>query len=143
MEEDTITWEALEFEHLEKNTDWYWILGIVTVAGIILAILLENYLFALLVLVGAGTITLYARKSPEVVIFSVGKHGVQIGKVLYPYGSLESFWISELPVEGPKLLLTSKKILSLQIVIPLVDEQVDNPCNCIHSNRSRTICLLQ
>ena len=127
--EDSITWEAPEFEHLEKRADWYWILGIVAAFGIILAILLKNYLFAILVLIGAGTMTLHAKKLPEIVEFAVSKHGVQANKVLYPYGSLESFWISEFNDEEPKLLLTSKKILALQIIIPLADtppEEVRN-----------------
>ena len=129
--EDSITWEAPEFEYLEKRADWYWILGIVAVFGVILAILLKNYLFAVLVLIGAGTMALYAKKLPETVKFTVSKHGVQVNKILYPYSSLESFWVNELKGEAPKLLLTSKKILALQIIIPLVDTPPEDVRNIL------------
>jgi len=126
MDEETIFWEALEFVHHKKSADWYWILGIVAVSGALISIMLENFLFAVLIVVGSSTLALHASKPPKKVTFSISRRGIQIDKVLHPFTSLDSFWVNEKDEENPKLLCTSKKTLSLQLVIPLTLELKDS-----------------
>jgi hypothetical protein len=115
-----ITWEAAEYEYRERTPDWFWALGIIAVSGAITAILLQDFLFAIVILLAAFAISLLAVRTPTIHRFEINERGVKIGSRLYPYITLESFWIEDrhehLP---PKLLITSKKPLVPHISIPL------------------------
>jgi len=119
--EESICWQALEFEYKEKHADWYWTLGIVAVAGTLTAIILGNVLFAVLIIIATFTIALYASKHPKLIDFEISKRGVRAGHILQPFSTLESFWIEERDDGSFKLLLTSNKTFALQIIIPLVN----------------------
>jgi len=119
--EESIHWQALEFEYKEKHADWYWTLGIVAVAGTLIAIILGNILFAVLIIIATFTIALYASKHPKLIDFEISARGIRAGHILHPFSTLESFWIEEGQEESLKLLLTSKKTFALQIIIPLAN----------------------
>ncbi|MCH7756589.1 hypothetical protein IIC45_00675 [Patescibacteria group bacterium] len=118
--EESIQWKALEFEYKEKNADWYWTLGIVAVAGTLIAIILGNVLFAILIIIATFTVALYASKHPKLIDFEMDARGIRAGHTLHPFSTLESFWIEEEHEGSLKLLLISKKTFALQIIIPLV-----------------------
>ena len=121
MDDDTITWKIYEFEHHKKSADWYWILGIVALSLALISIFLDNILFAILVAIGAFTVALYASKSPKLLEVTLSKRGIHIDSETHPWGSLESFWIDDTREHHTKLLLTSKKTLATQLIIPLGD----------------------
>lgn len=122
MEE--ISWKAEEFEYVEKSTDWYWTVGIISVVLIVGAILLENILFALLIFIATVTLVLHAIKKPDIVTFRLTSKGVYIDTVLFPYQTLDSFWVEHNEHEQ-KILLRSKKALMPYIVIPIEDVHPD------------------
>lgn len=128
MEEVTkaITWEAPEHHHFEKGSDWFWILGIIAVSAAIAAFFLGNFLFAILILIGAGVMSLITSREPKVIPFAVTTRGVRIGDRLHTYSSLDSYHIEETDPLGPQLLLKSKNIYSPLLVLPLPDEYVDD-----------------
>jgi len=120
MEPQTIQWEAAEHEHKERSTDWFWTVGIVVVAGAITAIILENFLFAIVILLAGFAITLFNARRPVVHEFELSQRGLRIGSKRYPYLTLESFWVEdEQRPDEPKLLVTSKKPFVPHLVIPL------------------------
>jgi len=118
--EETITWSAAEYPFREKTTDWYWALGIMAVAGAVAAYIMGNFLFAVLILIGAFTVAIYGARHPRMVQFEVSRRGVRSDTVLYPYSSLSSFWIIE-GAEESKILIESKKSFLPLISIPLGD----------------------
>ena len=120
-----ISWEAPEHHHIEKGSDWFWVLGIIAVCGAVAAFFFDNFLFALVILLGAGTMALRAVKPPRVVPFMVGKKGVRSGERLYPYSSLESFCIDEEDEKGPQLLLRAKSMYAPLIVMPIPAEHAE------------------
>lgn len=122
--EESIHWKTLEFEYKEKSADWYWTLGIVAVAGTLIAIILGNILFAILIIIATFTIALYANKHPKLIDFEISTRGIRADHILYPFSTLESFWIEEGRDGTIKLLLTSKKTFALQIIIPLANAPV-------------------
>lgn len=119
-----ISWTTLEHHHNhEKSNDWYWMLGIVAVALAILFIYFGDYLFSLVILLGAFTMVLYSQKEHEYISISLGNKGILINETLYPYRSLESFWVEdEIEGEIDHLLLRSKKTLMPLIIIPLAED---------------------
>lgn len=117
---ESTRWSAPEYPHREKTADWYWVLGILTIAGSAAAFILGNILFSLLILVGAFTVALFAARHPRTVEFEIDQRGVRADTVLYPYSSLASFWIIE-GTEEQKILLRSVKKFMPYIIIPLGD----------------------
>lgn len=117
-----ISWQALEYEHRERSVDWFWALGIVALTGAVISFLLENFLFGVFILVGAFVLALYAVRKPHILYFELNDKGVVIGKRLFPYETLDSFWVED-RFEGrePKLFFTSKKAFVPHLIIPLSD----------------------
>lgn len=128
MEHTLIAWEAPEHHHTEKNSDWYWILGIVAVAGAVLAILFNNILFAFFILIGAFTAALHAERSPKIVRMGISQRGVIVEDKLYPFSSLESFWIED-HEHHPEIIIKSAHFFMPFIILPIKDSDPDH----IHS----------
>ncbi len=119
-----IEWRAHEYVHVEKTPDWYWALGLIGVAAAIAAIVMGDVLFAILILLAAFVLAIYANRQPNVVRFAVTQRGVRIDDELYPYNTLDSFAIDEVsPNHTPKLILKPKRIFASLIIIPV--EEVD------------------
>ncbi len=114
-----VEWQSLEYEYHEKSSDWYWAVGIITVGFFALAIILKNFLFALMALIAGFTLAMYGAKKPKTVSFAITSRGIKIGNVLYPYDDLKSFWINYDPPRVKELYVISKKVLLPQLSIPL------------------------
>ena len=113
---EKISWHTIEYPHQEKNVDWYWIVGIVTLSIAVIAIIFNNLIFAILIIVCSFTLSLFASKKPEVVKVEINYFGVTFGKTHYPYAHLDSFWV-ETREHTPKIILKSKKVFMPFIVI--------------------------
>jgi hypothetical protein len=118
-----IRWQAYEYHHYERPRDWFWALGILAVAFAIAALIFGNILFAILILVASFSVALHAKKNPEVFEFELNPKGVRINNKLYPYNSLQSFWVED--EIGREILIKSKKAFMPFIVLPLADQDPD------------------
>ena len=121
----SVIWEAPEHHHIEKSSDWYWALGILTIAAAVTALFLGNLLFGMLILIGGGVLSVAAAREPQDIMYAVTARGVRVGNELFPYSTLESFYIDEDNPLGPQLLIKSKRKFMPLIVIPLPDDAVD------------------
>lgn len=118
---DFITWEALEYIPRKRNTEWYVAVSIVTLAIAVTAILFNNVLFAVLIVVGVFALMLYTARAPKRVEFEISARGIRVDDVLYPYSTLDSFWISD-ATGIPKLLLKSQKFFMPLMTFPLPED---------------------
>lgn len=116
---DTLTWQAAEHKHLERGPDWYWALGIIALSSAVTAILFNNILFALLIVVAAGTLGALASRPPMIADFRLGERGLSVNDTLYPYEEMFAFWVSE--DEEPTLLIDTPRFMTPDLVIPLKD----------------------
>jgi hypothetical protein len=121
----TISWQAHEYFHQEKSSDWYWGLGVISVTAAVLAILFGNTLFALVIILFAFAAGMQAHRPPRVVHFELTPRGLIIDHYLYPYSNLDAFSISEQHVHkpDPKVLIRTKKMFMSYIHLPV--EEVD------------------
>jgi hypothetical protein len=117
---DNLEWEAHEYEYRHKTSDWYWAVGIIVVSLSIAFIFFQNFLFAIVILVGGFVLALHASRHPEIIHYELNRRGVVIDKNLYLYDSLESFWVEERD-HNPRILIKSQKILMPYIILPLGD----------------------
>ncbi len=115
-----IAWNAPEHIHIEKTSDWYWAVGIITLALAAVAFIFGNAIAGIFVLVAAVALVLHASHPPRIIYHEINDRGIIIHDRLYPFLSLDSFWIphDEFP---PKIILKSRKMFMPFIVI-LIDE---------------------
>jgi len=124
MTRTSISWRAPEYKDEKKSADWYWAVGIVAVAGAAAAVFLGNVLFAILLVVGALSLMLFAARPPELLDVSIEENAIVIGSFRYPFATLESFWINE-HFNPPKLLITSKRTFAPHIILAIHDVPAD------------------
>ncbi|HVT75162.1 MAG TPA: hypothetical protein VHD69_01945 [Candidatus Paceibacterota bacterium] len=115
-------WQTLEYVYKEKNSDWYWIVGIVSVAIAVVAIIFGDTLFGIVVAIGAFSLSMLASREPRTISVEVNDKGIRIDRALYPYLSLDSFMVDEDHHHGPRLLLKSKKVIMPLIIVPVQED---------------------
>ncbi len=120
-----ISWMASEHRHSEKSSDWFWALGILAVAGAIIALLFANVLFALLITVAATTLALLVAQPAQEISFSVTERGVLVNDTLYPYQLLKAFYIDEETEHGTLLIIDARRMLMPHLIIPLPAEYIE------------------
>lgn len=118
--EALISWNAPEHFHVEKNNDWYWAVGLITLAIAAVAFIFGNAITGIFVIVAATALVIHASKPPRVVECEINDRGIMVSGTLYPFLSLESFWIphDEFPA---KILIKSLKTF-MPLIIVYIDE---------------------
>ncbi len=117
---ERLQWQALNHIKPEKTADWFWIVGITAIAISVVSIYFGNFLFALLILIGVFATYMQSHIPPHMVNFEMSRRGVVIGKILYPFTTLESFCVvDEDGWDRDRILIKSKKVFMPLIVIPL------------------------
>ena len=123
--ESMISWKAYEYIHEPKSADWYWALGVISLAIAGASIIFGNYIFAILVIIGAISLAVHAyHHEPKLVTFTLNEKGVKIDHIFYSYKTLESFDIETHETEigtFAKIFIKSKKTLMPLIVIPIAE----------------------
>lgn len=112
--EESIVWIEPEYKERNRSNDWFWALGVIAVSSAVLAIIYDNYLFAVFIIIAAVILGFFAVRKPDMIEYRIDAKGLSIGKEFYPYENLVSFTVLEKP-EGDNLLL----VLSKRQVVPL------------------------
>lgn len=116
---EKINWKALEYKKREKTADWYWAVGIIVLCLIIISIILKNYSFVALLIVAAVTIFIFSTKNPDILDITIDKRGLVVNKNMYPFATLEAFWVDISEEDDHKLIIRSKKTFMTLIIIPI------------------------
>lgn len=114
----TIHWKAHEYEYVEKDSNWFWAVGVITVSATLVSILVGNILFAVFAILAGFTLSLHAARKPDLQNFEINPKGLMVDEILYPYQTLESFWVDDLTRDNPKIILKSSKLFMPYIIIP-------------------------
>ena len=104
-----IKWSAPEYEFHEKIPEWYWVLGIITAAMVLAAVVLRNFLFAVFAVLAGFSVGLYGARKPRMIIHEINSGGVSSGNRHLNYD----------PPTKKELILESKKTFSAHTVILL------------------------
>ena len=131
--QDSLKWQAPEYHHYERSTDWFWAVGIITICIAVLAFIFNNALFGILILLSAGILVFYALRTPEDVEYEINKRGIMVGKELHPYMTLEAFWIETRNNIEPKIILKSKKSFLPYIIIPVHNDSADEVADVLRN----------
>jgi hypothetical protein len=117
-----LIWTAPEFTKHKKDAGWFITGGIIALALLIFALYSKNFLFALIIILSAFSVFIWSQKEPRKIKFSITPRGIAIGKTIYNFDNLESFWVFYDPPEIKYLSIISKKIFMPKIAIPLGSE---------------------
>ncbi len=115
---DPLIWKDYEYIHVKKTADWYWAVGIISVALVIVPLLFNNIMLALLVAISAFSLMLMASKPAKLVEFEINNTGIRIGTQLFPFDTLDAYFISDESVT-PTLLLQSQSMFMPLLSIPI------------------------
>lgn len=116
----TLDWQTLEYEHIERSSNWFWLIGLVSLLGIIISVVLLNFLFAVVLLIAGFTVMLYGARKPELVNVSINRRGVQIKNQIYPYANIAAFALRD-DEEPFKLILHIDRIFLPHVTVSLED----------------------
>ena len=113
-----VLWTITTHEHKEHTPDWYWGLGVLTLAGIGVSVYISNFLLAVILLVGGASLGALVARGPREHVVRLDKRGISLDGTLYPYRTVYSFWVEE--EQGPpRLFLSMKGLLASHVTIPL------------------------
>ncbi len=120
---DTIEWSAPEYSHKERNPDWFWTIGLVTIIGASITIWFHNYIFAIFILISGACLIIFTLRTPHNIAISIKTEGIKLGKEEYLWENIKGFNIKNKNDDsyGKLLLLTSKKFLPIY-TIPFPNE---------------------
>ena len=116
MEHIVVRWQGHEYEHTEKERPWYWAVGLVAAGVAIASIILQNYLFAVIAIVGGFTVMLVGSARPARHTYSLTESGFMVGKDMIPFDKITRFSISE---DEPRHLTIESKTLVGIVRAPL------------------------
>ena len=102
-------WDAIEFNHQPKSTDWYWALAIVIIAGCVLSIIGGNYLLAVLLFMGGILIGISAGHAHPPVHIGISEQGISMNNQLYPYETIQSFWMYRDHRKANRIIITTER----------------------------------
>lgn len=125
VSEAVISWSAPSHIYVEKKPDWFWAVGIITLAVAVTSFLFGDFITGIFVIVAALALVIHASKPAHTVSYEINDRGIMFDDTLYPFVTLDSFWIphDELP---PKLLVKSRKLFMPLIVIYIDDVDPEN-----------------
>ena len=120
----TLEWRTLEYEERERHSDWFWMVGLVALLGIIISVVMQNFLFAVVIIIATFSVMMYAVRKPEVINIAIGRRGVMVKKQFYPYRNISAFAIRD--DEFPHhLILHINRLFLPHITIDLEDISPD------------------
>lgn len=125
MKQDTeilLEWEYPEYDEHERSKRWWVIFGIIVVVLLVLAILFQNYIGAL-ILIMITTIIIYQNNSePNMVSFGITQDGIIVNEREFPWKDIEYFWLVYEPPEVKQLYIAYKSKIRPVLSVPLQDQ---------------------
>jgi hypothetical protein len=119
--QNKISWQAPEHKNKERSTDWYWAVGIIVLSVAIIAVILNDGFFAILIILGIAILISFTIRPAKILTISLDQRGLIVDREMYPYATLESFWVDIKDEENPKIIFKSKKTIMPLIIVPLED----------------------
>jgi hypothetical protein len=118
-----LIWRAPEYEAKDRSALWYFGLGVVSVALVLVALWQENFLFAIFVVLAALVITALTKEPPPLRTFKLNDNGLDIdGLKALPFGRMHGFSVEESSENSELMVLVihSQEIIhhTLHILIP-------------------------
>ena len=123
--EEKMNWSALEYEEKERNTDWFWALGVIVVAVSTTAIIFGNYFFAIFIIIAGALLGFFAIKKPDVVFYELNNKGLKIRDRIYLYEKMKAFWVQKSLTDDGKVMPPALFIRSERLLVPIFSVPIE------------------
>ena len=120
-----MNWSALEYEEKERNTDWFWALGVIVVAVSTTAIIFGNYFFAIFIIIAGALLGFFAIKKPDVVFYELNNKGLKIRDRIYLYEKMKAFWVQKSLTDDGKVMPPALFIRSERLLVPIFSVPIE------------------
>lgn len=90
---NSVSWKANEFIHQERGTMWFVAFGVTAVVLLGIAIYMQWWSFAVLLVVIAIVIAVYTRRPPRELTYVLSDDGLEVDGKLYEFESFKAFGI--------------------------------------------------
>jgi len=120
--EEIFSWTVDEYERHERGPLWYVIAFLVGVSLVLYAIVTQNFLFAIIIIMSGVIIGLSSLREPQRVLFRMTTRGIGMGREFFPYKDLRSFWILYEPPLNKDLYVDFRNPLTPHLKISLEDQ---------------------
>ncbi len=107
--ENTISWEASESIHHER--DGFWVIGFISVVAILLGLSVwqQQWTFTALIVIMTIVLVVYIRRPTRVLRYSLSFDGLHIGEQFYGFDEFRSFGILEEGALFSVMLMPTKR----------------------------------
>ena len=119
---ELLSWVVDEFERYERGPIWYAAMILLGMGLLLYAVVTQNFLFAVIILMFAVIIGLSSLREPQKLLFAVTSHGIGIGTRFFHFKEFGSFWILYEPPHVKNIYLEFKQSIRPHLVIPLYEE---------------------
>lgn len=108
---DPIKWSASEYIHQEKNALWFVIFAIVIAVFMAIAVfLMQSPTFAVLLVVIAVMVVVFAKRPPRVIDYALSNDGLHIGETLHKFTDFKSFGVVRDGEEYSVMLIPRRRL---------------------------------
>lgn len=115
------SWTFKEYEKHERSARWYWVMSVLGLALVVYAVLTQDFLFAIIVVLFAIVIFLQDKNEPLEIPFAIVQTGIILGNKYYRFSELKDFWVIYNPPEVKVLYFGLKNVIKHRLSIPLGD----------------------
>lgn len=116
-----LTWPVDEYENHQRGPIWYLFFLLLGVAGLIYALVTQNFLFAIIIIMFGVIIGLSSLRPPRQMDFVITEVGVGVGHQFFSFKELQNFWILYEPPEVKNIYFEFKRSLRPHLAVPLYD----------------------
>lgn len=99
-------WNTPEHIHRERTIDWYWAVGLGAIAAAVLAFILKDTLFGIMILLASGLYAFASAKGPRDVSCSITEKDITIGTEVYEMEKIKAFNIVSMSEDEKDLVLS-------------------------------------
>lgn len=92
-EQPILMWEAKEYAEYDRNKHWYIVVGVVGALLTVGALILQQWLAAVVFALAAFVVIRHADDPPRTMNYAITKLGIQVGDNFRPYNELKLFWV--------------------------------------------------
>lgn len=117
-----VHWKGPEFEVYPKDHRWYLIATLILTAIIAYAVITDSPLMAITFILIGIVGYIHTQKEPRALDFKVAHDGIMVGKEIFEYGNVRSFWIFYEPPHTKILSLHTEGKLIPFVHIPIHQE---------------------
>lgn len=115
-------WKIPEREHYEHSLRWKISAGLVSLVLVTIAVLTNNFLFALIIIIAAFIVVFNEGDEPEKIKFIIGSEGILLGEKFYDYDDIKSFSVLYKPNDNLKALyFDCQNFWQRDLIVPLFD----------------------